>query len=168
MANIILVDSEDREIGRKEKMAAHIDGNLHRAFSVVLYNSRGEIFIHKRALSKYHCGGLWTNACCSHPFPGENTSDAAERRLFEELGFRDINLTEKFVFSYRTEFPNGIIENEIDHVFTGCTDSNPPNIDPEEVAEYQWIEPQKLIKDINKNPVRYTVWFKEIINRIYG
>ena len=88
MVKIILVNEEDQEIGLKEKMQAHIDGNLHRALSIQLYNSKGEIFIHKRASSKYHCGGLWTNACCSHPHPGELTIDGATRRLYEELGYK--------------------------------------------------------------------------------
>ena len=166
MTNIILVNEKDHKIGQKEKMQAHIDGDLHRALSVQLYNSKGELLIHKRASSKYHCGGLWTNTCCSHPFPGELTIDAAMRRLNEELGYIKIELEEKFVFHYKASFENGITENEIDHVFIGYTDLNPPKIDPEEIEDYKWISIEELKKDIQNNPLKYTVWFKEIMKRL--
>jgi isopentenyl-diphosphate delta-isomerase len=167
MANIVLVNEKDHEIGQKEKMQAHIDGDLHRALSIQLYNSKGELLIHKRASSKYHCGGLWTNTCCSHPFPGELTIDAAKRRLYEELGYKQINLVEKFVFQYKASFENGLTENEIDHVFTGSADINPPEIDPEEIEDYKWISPDELKKDMQKSPLKYTVWFKEIMKHLH-
>jgi len=166
MTNIILVNEKDQEIGHKEKMQAHIDGDLHRAFSVQLYNSNGEVFIHKRASSKYHCGGLWTNACCSHPFPGELIIDAAKRRLYEELGYIEIDLTEKFVFQYKASFDNGLTEHEMDHVFFGYTDLNPPEIDPEEIEDYKWISIEELKKDMLNNPLKYTIWFKEIMKHL--
>ena len=166
MTSIILVNEKDHEIGHKEKMQAHLDADLHRALSVQLYNSKGELLIHKRASSKYHCGGLWTNTCCSHPFPGELTIDAAMRRLNEELGYIKIELEEKFVFHYKANFENGITENEIDHVFIGFTDLNPPKVDQEEVEDYKWISIEELKKDIQNNPLKYTVWFKEIMKRL--
>ena len=144
MVNIILVDNKDIEIGQKEKMQAHIDGDLHRALSVQMYNSKGEILIHKRASSKYHCGGMWTNACCSHPFPGELTIDAANRRLFEELGYKQIDLTEKYMFHYKESFENGLIEHEIDHVFIGNTNFDPPDINSEEIENSQWRPANEL------------------------
>ncbi|MCK5674214.1 MAG: isopentenyl-diphosphate Delta-isomerase [Spirochaetales bacterium] len=168
MANVILVNKEDHEIGQKEKMQAHIDGDLHRAFSIQLYNSKGEVFIHQRALTKYHCGGLWTNACCSHPFPDELTIDGANRRLYEELGYEQIELKEEFVFQYKNKFDNGLTENEIDHVFIGYTDLHPPLIDSEEVGDYTWISVDKLKHDIQKNPAKYSVWFKKIMNHLHA
>ena len=167
MADVILVDKKDHEIGNKEKMQTHIDGDLHRAFSIQLYNSNGEVFIHQRALTKYHCGGVWTNACCSHPFPGELTIDGAIRRLYEELGYKQIQLKEEFVFQYKKEFDNGLIENEIDHVFIGYTDLLPPQIDPEEIGDYKWISVDKLKYDIQENQVNYSVWFKKIMNHLH-
>ena len=168
MANVILVDKEDTVIGRKEKIQAHIDGDLHRAFSIQLYNSKGEVFIHQRALTKYHCGGLWTNACCSHPFPDEITIDGANRRLFEELGYDQIKLKEEFVFQYIKKFDNGLIENEIDHVFIAYTDLIPPQIDPEEVGDYKWMVVTKLKHDIQENPADYSVWFKKIMEHLHS
>ena len=168
MVKIILVNKEDREIGLKEKMQAHIDGNLHRALSIQLYNSKGEIFIHKRASSKYHCGGLWTNACCSHPHPGELTIDGATRRLYEELGYKQINLIEKFVFQYKADFENGLTEHEIDHVFIGNTDINPPLIEPDEIEDYKWISIDELRKDMKHHPAKYTIWFKKIMKHLHG
>lgn len=167
MSNIILVNEEDHEIGQKEKMQAHVDGDLHRAFSVQLYNLEGEVFIHKRASSKYHCGGQWTNACCSHPFPGELTIDGANRRLYEELGYKQIDISEKIVFQYKSSFENGLTEHEIDHVFIGYTNANPPQIDPGEIEDYKWISVVNLIKDIQNNPAKYTVWFKKIMNHLH-
>ncbi len=167
MTNIILVNEKDQEIGQKEKMQAHIDGDLHRALSIQLYNSKGELLIHKRASSKYHCGGLWTNTCCSHPSPGEITIDAAVRRLFEELGYKQIDIKEKFSFYYKKKFENGLTEHEFDHVFTGYTDLNPPEIDTEEIEDYKWISIIELKKDMQKNPSKYTIWFKEIMKHLH-
>ncbi len=166
MANIILVNEKDQEIGQKEKMQAHINADLHRALSIQLYNSSGELFIHKRASSKYHCGGLWTNACCSHPCPDELTVDAAMRRLYEELGYKQIDLIEKFVFQYKASFENGLTEHEIDHVFIGCTDLNPPKIDPEEIEDFKWISIDELKKEMQNHPSKYTIWFKEIMKHL--
>ena len=167
ISDIILVNEKDQEIGQKEKMQAHIDGDLHRALSIQLYNSKGELLIHKRASSKYHCGGLWTNTCCSHPFPGELTIDAAERRLFEELGYLQIDIKEKLSFYYREKFENGLIEHEFDHVFTGYTELDPPQINLGEIEDYKWITADELKKDIRNNPLKYTVWFKKIMNYLH-
>ena len=131
---VILVDSNDSEIGVMEKMEAHEKGVLHRAFSVIIYNSKGEMLLQQRALHKYHSGGLWTNACCSHPRPGETIVDAGIRRLSEEMGLV-AELSVKTHFIYKASFDNGLTEHEFDHVFTGTYQGSiDPN--PEEVSAY--------------------------------
>jgi len=124
MVQVILVDKNDNPIGTEEKLQAHKDAKLHRCFSILIFNSDGKMMIHQRQKGKYHCGGLWTNACCSHPRPGECTLDAAHRRLVEEMGF-DTELEELFSFTYKAEFPNGLAEHEFDHVFKGVFNGTP-------------------------------------------
>lgn len=163
MDYVILVDKQDNEIGKEEKMKAHEDAKLHRAFSIFVFNKKGELMLHQRALSKYHCGGLWTNTCCSHPRPGEKTEDAAHRRLVEEMGF-DCPLKEIFKFHYKAEFSNNLTEHEIDHVFIGNYDKD-PQINPEEVESFKWIGIKELQKDIKENPDKYTPWFRIAMER---
>src|SRR5205085_1876666 len=115
---VIVVNDLDQETGVMEKLEAHKKGVLHRAFSIFIFNGRSEMLIQQRATTKYHSPGKWTNACCSHPLPGEPTKDAAERRLYEEMGFTT-KLEKAFDFIYRTEFDNGLTEHEFDHVYTG-------------------------------------------------
>ncbi|HRH82726.1 MAG TPA: isopentenyl-diphosphate Delta-isomerase, partial [Bacteroidia bacterium] len=122
MEFVILVDEQDREIGEAEKMQTHKLGLLHRAFSVLIYNTKGEMLLQQRAETKYHSGGLWSNACCGHPRPGEKIEDAARRRLKEELGF-NCSLKFSFKFIYKASFENSLKEHELDHVFTGIYDS---------------------------------------------
>ena len=163
MERVILVDTHDNQIGTEEKMQAHKDGKLHRAFSVFVSNSDGKMLIQKRALSKYHCPGLWSNTCCSHPRDGETVLQAAHRRLTEELNF-DCPLEEVFSFTYKIAFENGLTEHEFDHVLTGKFDGN-PTINKEEVAEYRWIGVEKLKADIKSNPDKYTYWLKVAIDK---
>src|ERR1700712_632794 len=132
----MIVNADGQTTGTMDKMAAHRSGTMHRAFSVFIFNSKGQLLLQQRALDKYHSGGLWTNTCCSHPRLGEFNIDAAHRRLREEMGM-DCELTELFQFSYRHEFDNGLIENEYDHVFMGINDELPlPN--PAEVAGFRY------------------------------
>jgi len=155
---IILVDRNDREIGYEEKMKPHFEGRLHRAFSVFVFNSDGKMLLQKRAKSKYHSGGLWTNTCCSHPRKGEKTDGAAHRRLSEEMGF-DCPLEERFTFIYKAKLDRGLTEHEFDHVFTGTYDGEvKPN--PEEADGYDWVSIADLKDGMKKNPQNYTVWFK--------
>ena len=154
---VILVDVHDNAIGTMEKLEAHEKGLLHRAFSILLINQKGEMLLQQRALEKYHSPGLWTNACCSHPKPNESNLDAANRRLKEELGMT-VPLTEIFLFTYRAEFDHGLIEHEIDHVFLGFTNDN-PRINLTEVMSYKWINLTELKIDINTHPEKYTAWF---------
>ena len=139
-------------------MKAHEESKLHRAFSVFLFNERGEMLIHQRALEKYHSGGLWTNACCSHPRPGENTKSAAERRLYEELRIQ-CQINEVYSFIYKAKLDKGLTEHEFDHVFFGrFNDELNPN--PKEVLDWKYISIQDLNHEINHSPEQYTEWFK--------
>jgi isopentenyl-diphosphate delta-isomerase len=158
MEQVILVDSQDNQIGLMEKMEAHEKALLHRAFSVFLFNTKGEMLLQRRALTKYHSGGLWTNACCSHPRAGETNLEAATRRTFEELGIRP-SIKHAFSFTYRAAFENGLTEHEFDHVFVGTYEGT-INPNPEEVSEYCY-KPVSAIRDQMKNdPHHFTEWFK--------
>lgn len=144
-----------------DKQEAHEKALLHRAFSVFVFNSSGKLLLQQRALSKYHSGGLWTNTCCSHPRPGEQTIDAAHRRLQEEMGF-DCQLQQKFYFIYKAPFENGLTEHELDFIYTGTFDGE-PEINPDEVQQYKWISITDLNNDIRLHPERYTAWFNIIL-----
>ncbi|MBI4453099.1 isopentenyl-diphosphate Delta-isomerase [Candidatus Woesearchaeota archaeon] len=167
--HVILVDEKDNELGTEEKQKAHIEGKLHRAFSVFMFNSKGELLIQRRALDKYHSAGLWTNTCCSHPKHGEATIDAAHRRLKEELRV-DCELKEIHSFIYKKAFENGLTEHEFDHVFVGKVNSTNPNFiinpNPNEVEEWKFISLYELKKDLQRYPDRYTYWFKLLIEKI--
>jgi isopentenyl-diphosphate delta-isomerase, type 1 len=164
MEMVVLVDEGDREIGLEEKLAAHLKGKLHRALSVFIFNTRGELLIQQRAFSKYHSGGLWTNTCCSHPRLGEGVLDAAERRLDEEMGIR-CPLKKVFEFTYRAELDNNIVEHEFDHVFVGKYEGE-VKPDPQEAESLKWVNTQELLKDIERDPKSYTYWFKLILAKV--
>lgn len=161
MEHVILVDANDEEIGAIDKMEAHQQGLLHRAFSVLLFNKKGEMMIQKRARTKYHSGGLWSNACCSHPRPGEKMQDAVCRRLHEELGIA-LTPTFSYKFIYRIEFENKLIENEYDHVYVGTFEGT-PLINTLEVEDYKFISERELREHMKENPDQYTYWFKLIV-----
>ena len=164
MSEVILVDENDEEVGTEEKIKTHREGKLHRAFSIFVFNPKGELLLQRRAKIKYHSGGLWTNTCCSHPSPGETLEEAVHRRLKEEMGF-DCELEEIFSFTYQVKFDNDLFENEYDHVFIGKFDGEPtPN--PEEVDEWKWIDLEELKKDIQENPDSYTYWLKQSIDKV--
>jgi isopentenyl-diphosphate delta-isomerase len=154
---VILIDFKDREIGTMGKEQAHREGRLHRAFSVFLYQGQ-EILIQKRALGKYHCGGLWTNTCCSHPMPGEYVLKAAKRRLSEEAGINVDNLKELYNFFYYSTFSNGLTEFECDHVMVGEYDGS-FHLNPEELEELRWISCNELEEKMLKSPADFTPWF---------
>ncbi len=162
---VILVDNNDIQIGIMEKMEAHKKALLHRAISVFIINTKGEWLLQRRALGKYHSNGLWTNTCCSHPFPGESNLQASNRRLMEEMGLK-CKLKELFSFTYKEELDNELTEYEFDHVFYGFSDEI-PKIDSSEVMEYKYLNYFSLFKDIKANPENYTVWFKKIYERVY-
>lgn len=155
---VILVDENDNPIGTMPKLEAHLEGKLHRAFSVFIFNSAGELLLQQRAFDKYHSAGKWTNTCCSHPRPDELTIDAAHRRLKEEMGMES-ELIPVFNFSYRAELENGLIENEYDHVYFGSTDTLPiPN--PQEVANFKYMTMEALEQSLHHQDEDYTAWLK--------
>jgi isopentenyl-diphosphate delta-isomerase len=162
---VILVDQNDKKIGLMPKMEAHEKGVLHRAFSVFVFNDKDELLIQQRAVHKYHSPLLWANTCCSHQRDGESNEAAAKRRLQEEMGF-SCELKEKTTFIYKAHFDNGLIEHEYDHIFIGTSNQN-PQINPDEVASYQWVTLEDLKKGIKKHPENYAAWFKIIFERVW-
>lgn len=155
---VVLVDEIDNEIGQMEKIEAHEKALLHRAFSIFVFNDAGQMMLQRRALSKYHSPGLWTNTCCSHPRPGEDLQSATSRRIVEEMGF-SCEMKEVFHFIYKAPFDHGLTEHELDHVFTAKYNGDPV-INPDEVEEWKWMEVDELLQDVKENPGNYTVWFK--------
>jgi isopentenyl-diphosphate Delta-isomerase len=163
---IVLVDKKDKVMGFKEKFATHKNPvPLHRAISIVIFSGNGdEMLITKRALKKPTWGGFWTNAVCTHPFPKESYSQTAERRIYEELGFKT-PLKEVFNFVYEAKMDEVWGECELDHVFTGNYEGE-INPNPDEIDEYKWIKVGELKKDIKNNPKKYTPWFKIIFEKL--
>jgi isopentenyl-diphosphate delta-isomerase len=157
MEQVILVDEHDVLTGTMEKMAAHEKALLHRAFSVFIFNAQGDLLLQQRAKEKYHSGGLWTNSCCSHPRPGEETLAAATRRLREEMGF-ETPLEKIFDFVYKADFDNGLTEYEFDHVFVGYYDGE-INPDRKEVSDYAHVSMQEVAASMEEEPGKYTAWF---------
>ena len=161
---VILVDKNDKPIGKIGKLEAHQKGLLHRAISVFIFNSKGEMLLQKRALHKYHTPGLWSNSACSHPRNNEIIKLAAERRLKEELGI-NCDLYFAFSFLYKADFDNGLIENELDHVYIGFSDQTPkPN--PLEVGDYRFINSSDLAEEIKEKPHNFTPWFKICVDKV--
>lgn len=163
---VILVDEFDEEIGTASKLVAHTgSGRLHRAFSIVLFGPDERMLLQQRAAAKYHFGGLWTNACCGHPRPGEELVKAARRRLWEELGF-DTELQPVFSFRYSaTDADSGLTERELDHVLVGRT-SGGFRPDPDEIDDLRWTECRALTRDVHTDVERYTPWFAMLLARL--
>jgi isopentenyl-diphosphate delta-isomerase len=155
---VILVNEQDEQTGTIEKMEAHRKALLHRAFSIFIFNGKGEMLLQQRALGKYHSAGLWTNTCCSHPRPGEEVEEAAGRRLKEEMGIVT-SLRKIFDFIYRTEFDNGLTEFEFDHVYTG-TYSGQLSPDKQEVNDYCFRSMEDISDDLQQRPEKYSSWFR--------
>ena len=155
---VILVNEKDEAIGTMDKMPAHQQGVLHRAFSVFIFDAKGRMLLQQRAAQKYHGGGLWTNACCSHPAPDEGVKTAANRRLQEEMGF-NTPLNKIFEFTYNVPVENGLVEHEYDHVFAGVYDGR---IEPNkaEVADYCYQSIAEIKWGIQQQPHKFTSWFK--------
>ena len=161
---MILVNENDVQTGTMEKLEAHQKGLLHRAFSIFIFNTKGEFLLQQRAVGKYHNGGLWTNTCCSHPLPGEEVANAAYRRLFEEMGFFS-NIKPAFTFMYKASFLNGLTEHEFDHVFTGIYDGD-IHADKNEVSDYCFKNINDIEASMKTHPHKYTEWFKIALPQI--
>jgi isopentenyl-diphosphate delta-isomerase len=162
---VVLVDDDDTPRGTAPKLDAHQDGGvLHRAFSIFVLNSKGELLLQRRAATKYHFGGLWSNTVCGHPREHESLHDAVHRRLVEEFGFTT-PLSKSFSFTYRATDPlTGLTEHEYDHVFTGIYDGNvAPN--PAEIEEWRWANVAELTDDVLARPHLYTPWFQICYSR---
>lgn len=164
MDYVILVDEKDNPVGKEEKLEAHRQGKLHRAFSIYVFNKQGQLMLQRRHSSKYHSGGLWTNTCCSHPRPGESLSEAAHRRLQDEMGF-DCKLKEEFNFVYNVKLDKGLTEHEYLHIFIGRFDGE-PILNQEEAEGWKWMDFKELSQDMRKNPQAYTKWFQLTIDRL--
>lgn len=162
---VILVNEKDEQIGLMPKLEAHEKGLLHRAFSVFVFNSKKEVMLQQRAFGKYHSPGLWTNTCCSHQRDGENSIEAGERRLMEEMGF-SVPLKETTSFIYKAPFDNGLTEHEYDHILIGSYEGL-PNINPDEVSAWKWMPLSAIETDIANRPEIYTEWFKIIFDKFY-
>lgn len=162
--DVILVDEKDNELGVMKKIKAHKEAKLHRAFSIFIFNSKKELLLQKRADNKYHSPGLWSNTCCSHPRPGKNLIEEAQRRLKEEMGFT-CELKDVFSFIYKAEFFNGLTEYELDHVLIGYYNGNPePNKD--EASEWKWISLEELKRDRYNHPEKYTYWLRKSLDKV--
>lgn len=165
MEEVILVNDKDEQIGTMEKLEAHEKGVLHRAFSVFLFDVDGRMLMQRRADSKYHSAGLWSNTCCSHPQPGESLESAVDRRLWEELGVK-ATTREVFSFIYEADLENNLIEHELDHVFIGKITSV-PQINPEEVSQISFMTEEELSESIEADPSLFTVWFLKTVDRVW-
>jgi isopentenyl-diphosphate Delta-isomerase len=161
---VILVDRHDNPIGTAGKLAAHQSGRLHRALSVFVFDPSGRLLLQRRAATKYHSGGLWSNTCCSHSRPGERTAAAAQRRLREEMGM-ECELTEEFSFVYRAELGNGLIEHEYDHVFFGFHGGEPV-LDPNEADDARWVDLHDLAEEVRRRPEAYTFWLAVCLDKV--
>lgn len=162
MEKVILVDEQDKAIGAMDKMEAHRRGILHRAFSILIFNSKGEVLLQKRSKNKYHSGGLWTNACCSHPTPHESIDQTTRKRLKHEMGI-DLQPDFAYKFIYKSQLDKNLIEHELDYVYRGIFDGVPA-VNHEEVEDWKFINIKSLRADLDQHPDRYTVWFKLIMN----
>jgi isopentenyl-diphosphate delta-isomerase len=165
MVEVILVDEKDNPIGTKEKLEAHKNGGtLHRALSIFIFNDKNELYIQRRALTKYHSAGKWANTCCSHPLPNEDILTAAHRRLKEEMGF-DCDMEEVFNFPYKADVGSGLTEYEFDHIVFGRFNGIPKPT-PEEVMDWRLVSLENLKKEISKNKNNFTAWFILMINDV--
>ncbi|PIJ40466.1 isopentenyl-diphosphate Delta-isomerase [Tatumella sp. OPLPL6] len=155
---VILVDEHDNPLGKMEKLAAHRQGRLHRAITVYIFNTKQQLMLQQRAFSKYHCGGLWSNTCCGHPFPNESTQQAAERRLEEEMGLK-LSLTKLTQTYYNLPVTDGLVEHEFGHIFTGLTDQLPV-LNPHEAENYRFASLSEVQQELITSPEQFTPWFK--------
>ena len=161
---VVLVDARDRAVGTAGKLAAHREGRLHRAFSVVVLNTRGEMLLQRRALSKYHSGGLWSNACCGHPRPDEDVVAAGQRRLWEEMQL-SCSLQQCGAFVYAADVDAALREHEYDHLLVGYADTD-PRPDVGEAMAWRWTRTLAVTQDALAKPKQYTAWFPFVLSAL--
>ena len=166
METVVLVDRSDRRLGVEEKLTAHREGRLHRAFSVFLFDAEDHLLLQRRADGKYHSGRLWSNTCCSHPRPDEPVQEAAERRLREEMGLR-CRLRTVGAFVYRASVGGGLREHEFDHVLVG-RQSGEPSPDPREVSAWRTVPLADVRGELRRRPAAFTPWFRPALERVLG
>jgi isopentenyl-diphosphate delta-isomerase len=162
--HVVLVDETDRPVGTERKLAAHVSGALHRAFSVFVFDGAGSLLLQRRARTKYHSGGFWANTCCGHPRPGESVHEAATRRLREEMGV-GCELRSLTTFRYRADVGNGLVEHEYDHIFVGRFDGA-PSPDPDEVEDWRWVTMGELTGEIARDADRFAAWFPPALGEL--
>lgn len=167
MNPVILCDKDGNEIGQYDKLQAHVENKLHKAFSIMIYNTSGQLLLHKRADVKYHTPGLWTNACCSHDIPGEDITVTVSRRLQEEMGFT-CKLQPQFTFLYQAELDNELFEYELDTVYTGIYDGPIDVFNPDEVSDARWMNISDVQSEIVANPEQFTPWFKILMQKMHS
>jgi len=158
---VIVVNTDDEELGHEEKMQAHRAPVLHRAFSVFVVDESGSMLLQRRAAGKYHSAGLWSNACCGHPRPGEPVLAAAGRRLQEEMGI-ECPLLRAGTVAYSIDVGNGLREDEFNHVLVGLF-SGDARPHPDEVSEWTWMAPGALYAAWQAAPQRFTPWFGTVL-----
>mgnify|MGYP000099420842 CR=1 FL=1 len=166
MEEVILVTEKDKRVGQGEKQWVHEEGLLHRAFSIYVFNEKDELLLQRRADTKYHNPGMWSNTCCGHPRPHEGVRSGVLRRLDEEMGLRLDSCKKQGEFVYEKEFSNGLSENEYLHVFTSKT-SKEPVLNPREASEYKWLSLENVKKDVEEHPGKYTYWFKLTLKKLF-
>lgn len=158
---VVLVDKDNNPIGQMDKLQAHMEGKLHRAFSIFIFNDQNELLLQQRASHKYHGANLWSNTCCSHPQWGDDLMESAQERLGYEMGMHcALKWIYNFIYNERVE--NNLIEHELDAIFIGHSNEN-PKINPEEVSDFKWISMDNLLRDMKANPDNYTIWFKQVL-----
>ena len=163
-SRVILVDENDREVGTSEKLSVHRQGKLHRAFSIFVIDSLHRVLVQKRASTKYHSAGLWSNTCCGHPLPEESTDQAVHRRLKQEVGF-DRGLDWISSFTYNVDLGHGIREHEYDHIYLGNFDGTPkPSL--REVDDWRWVPLENLNAELQESPREYTYWLSACIGTV--
>jgi isopentenyl-diphosphate delta-isomerase len=164
MERVVLVDEADRAVGFEEKVAAHVAGYLHRAFSVFVFDRSRRLLLQRRAPGKYHSGGRWSNTCCGHPRPGESVEEAAHRRLREEMGF-DCPLVKIATYRYTARVGDGLVENELDHLLAGEFEGAPAP-DPSEATEWRWADPAAVLREATIAPQRFTAWLRGSLEQV--
>jgi isopentenyl-diphosphate delta-isomerase type 1 len=170
-SEITLVTPNDHAVGICPKIYAHQHGLLHRAFSIFIHKKvEQQIFVllQKRHPSKYHSGNLWTNTCCSHPRPYETLEEATNRRLQQEMGIQTL-LIHQGSFVYRHQFSNGLIEHELDHVWTGEYQEKKEKIeyDPQEICEIRWASLEQIHQELIHTSYSFTPWFRQAFSVAY-